>query len=167
MKPTLIRLVLTGAIGAVAAALLPAGSAGAADGKGLHGSICHPFRGAESVEGQNFVHDLSGLTNQSTVATARFVFCPIVRDNNGNTDGLPALKVLVKAKGVGIRCFAVAKNDSGTTVKSVSRTSAAVTGPVTIDFGNTMNVSTVGGSYAIQCELPGGTSVVAINYDEP
>ncbi|HEY0707876.1 MAG TPA: hypothetical protein VGG33_13820 [Polyangia bacterium] len=164
MKSTLIRIVLAGAVGA---ALLPAGRADAADGKSLHGSICNPFRGAETTDGQNFVHDLSGLANISAVATPRIVMCPIVRDNNGNTDGLPALKVRLKAKGVGIWCHAVAKNDSGSTVKLVQKQSAAVTGPVTIDFGNTMNVSTAGGSYAVQCDLPGGTAILAITYDEP
>jgi hypothetical protein len=167
LKSKLIRLVLTGAIGALAVGLLPAGVADAADGKGVHGSICEPLRGADSLEGQNFGHDLAGLTNFSAQPTIRYVFCPLVRDNNGNTDGLPALKVIVKAKGVGVRCAAVARNDTGTTVKSVFKTSAAVTGATTIDFGNTMNVSTAGGSYAVQCELPGGTSVMAINYDEP
>jgi hypothetical protein len=167
MKSKLIRIVLTGALGAAALALLPAGVAGAADGKGIHGSVCEPMRSADNIEGQQFVHDLAGLTNFSGVATPRFVFCPLVRDNNGNTDGLPALKVVVKAKGVGIRCAAVARSDAGATVKSVFKTSAAVTGVTTIDFGNTMNVSTAGGSYVVQCELPGGTSVMAVNYDEP
>ena len=165
MKSKTLRFILGGALAAAAFALVPAGVADAADGKALFGSMCDPIMGAENVQGQKFFHDFTGIRNYGT--TTNMVMCPVVRDNNGNVDGLPALKLRLQGKGVAITCSTAEISDTGSRLKTVTKTSAAVTGPLALDFGNTLNHSTVGGGYAIQCDLPVGSAVSLITYDEP
>jgi hypothetical protein len=165
MKSTLIRILVGGALAASAITLLTTGSAKAADGKTLFGSMCDPMMGAETVEGQKFFHDFTGIRNYATAA--HLVMCPLVRDNNGNVDGLSSLKVRTQVNGVAIACSAAEISDTGSRLKTVTKSSAAVTGPSLIDFGNTLNHSTAGGGYAIQCNLPFNAAVTLITYDEP
>jgi len=165
MKPTPIRILVAGALALSAITLVTAGSADAADGKGLFGSECDPMMGAEHVDGQKFFHDFTGIRNYSNVT--HLVMCPIVRDNNSNVDGLLSLKVRTQVNGVAITCSAAEISDTGSRLKTVTKSSAVVTGPAVIDFGNTLNHSTVGGGYAIQCNLPFNSAVSLITYDEP
>lgn len=144
-----------------------------ADSKVASGIGCQPLEGAETVNGQGLSHGYSGIKNLAANKADRIVMCPISVDVTSNTAGLAtqsngvSLTLSGASNGKALQCTAISVTQYGSIVLSVAKSSTATPGNTSIDWGTTMNKSANHGSYAIQCSLPYGAFINAIEYNEP
>lgn len=86
------------------------------------------------------------------------VYCPIVRDNTGNTNGLKDLEVNVTG---GMFCTAYSDSPSG---QLVSFSIKSRGGAGKIDFGSSLGASVSGGHHFVNCF--GNARVVSLRWVE-
>lgn len=130
----------------------------ASDAKTLNGNTCQSTYGSHA---QHFNHDGQGTINISPLT--RYVTCPIVRDNRGNTNGLRFALVYVKqAAATRTWCRVTAHTADGTMVDSEwqNRLNSGY-----LRFYNIDN-SAVNGNYSLQCYLGSMSRISTVHWDE-
>lgn len=159
MKKSLSSLASTAlCIGVFSLSLAPAGANAASDAKTLNGNSCQATYGSQA---QHFNHDGQGTINTSPLT--RYVTCPIVRDNRGNSNGLRFAFVYVKqAATTRTWCRVSAHAANGTMVDSEwqNRLNSGY-----LRFYNIDN-SAVNGNYSLQCYLGSSSRISTVHWDE-
>jgi len=125
-------------------------SVDAGDIKLMPGATCFP----ELTTDAGYDYSQGGILDPSDSSVN--VVCPIVRDVEGNTDGLDALRVyLYIPPSEEIVCGAYSMNNVSGTVDSVVATvyGGAGGGYTYWNASTNLNVSTTSGYYFVRCEL--------------
>jgi hypothetical protein len=165
-----------GALALTAALVVGAGGTAHALTNILGGSECQPFFPTETPDGQSLQHTPFGTVNFATVAgqmgygTSRWVECPVLRDNTGNTSGMTNLTVNTKAwtGTAGVNCTGLSMTRFGSVKISKQKSVTTTTSGVQIPFTNTVNASDNGsGAYEVECLLDTNALITSIEYGEP
>jgi hypothetical protein len=154
---------LTRLLTGIALGVLTAASpAQASDAKTISGSACFPF--AEGTSGL-WIRIGPGAYNAGSESV--FVVCPVVRDNTGNTNGIRDIELQVSLpSSSSMECTAGSYDASGFgTIKAVGK-KTSVAGNSKMDWGSSVNASSVNGTYAIYCSVPPLGTIYSIRHDE-
>lgn len=111
--PALFTLLCTAAM--VTASLLP-GYVHASDRKNFPGTMCKPYNSSSN----NYAYSSSGIRNTSS-SSSLSVYCPVVRDNTLNTNGIDWAKVSYSqspSTNYRLSCTLYSKTSTGRTVDS-------------------------------------------------
>lgn len=153
------------------------GSAMAANEKIYTGSFCQPAFGNNINEWQYDIN--KGIINEADLFTsgtgARFVTCPILRDNTRNTNGLREVWVTGN-RSVAVNsnsgsnefyCIIRSTNHRGDTIDSEQLHFGLNAGRVAVRFTG-INVShRAAGHYGMFCKIPLNASLIEYEVDEP
>jgi hypothetical protein len=131
-----------------------------ADGKVISPSSCRLAGGGTTGLSYGAGH----VTNTSGASAA--IVCPVFRDTVSNSNGLLDLEVAVGDSTGTISCDALALDRAGNITKSVTRRTPG-TGAQVIDFAATLNASSNRGHYSVICQVPNGSRIHSLFYDEP
>lgn len=142
-------------LGMLAGAVLffsTSGNVFAADEKVYTGAGCHEYYGSQSGDVDHRGHRL-----ENTVASARWVTCPIARDNTSNTDGLPYVYVRMNrstSASAGYLCYLKNYTSYGVQTSWDSNTFSG-----TGDYSMYLTLASTNsyGHYVVYCNVPSGS----------
>lgn len=146
-------------VAAIASSALVSGDTHASDAKVHHGSMCAPY----SMAAGTFRNSYDGTVNDGSAA---WLQCAGVRDNTGAITGTISAKIRGYTPGTsGFTCTfrAFDKDNYWSYSNSVTMPTAAGR----YDKSVSVSQAYAGGSYALQCWMPTGASIMNYLIDEP